>query len=112
MPETKDDHMWPEGCGYQGYEYGAAYPDSICCGGRLFDADDCDSAGRLYEPTEDIPCPICRTPEAITFWYERNRNTGISNKKAMSAAVSLVTDIIKNRKEGTEPWKTPSATTR
>jgi hypothetical protein len=95
----------PEGCGYQGYEFGAAYPDSICCGGRLYDADNCDGKGNLYEPAEDIPCPMCRKPEAITYWYERNMLSGISSKKAMAAAVSLVTDIHQNRKNGTEPWK-------
>jgi len=46
----------PKESGYQSYEFGArSYPNSLCSGGRLFDADDCDSDG----PSEDIPCTIC-----------------------------------------------------
>jgi len=29
-------------CDYQGYEFGARYPDSVCVDGRLLDADNCD----------------------------------------------------------------------
>jgi hypothetical protein len=47
-------------CDYQGYEFGARYPDSVCIKGRLFDADDCDNNGNLYDRGEDIPCPMCR----------------------------------------------------
>ena len=32
-------------CDYQGYEFGARYPDSVCIDGRLFDADNCDNNG-------------------------------------------------------------------
>jgi len=47
-------------CNYQGYEFGAgSYPDSVCIDGKLYDADDCDDEGNLYEPGEDIPCPMC-----------------------------------------------------
>lgn len=53
----------PDGCGYQGNEFGADYPDSICFGGRLYDADDGDFApggGFLYNtPATFIPCPQC-----------------------------------------------------
>ena len=101
------DRMWPEGCGYQGYEYGAgSYPDSLCLGGKLFDADDCDGNGNLYEPTEDIPCPMCREQDAINYWYERNRNSGQSQDDARIAALSLVKDIRRNRESKTEPWRT------
>lgn len=54
-------------CSYQGYEFGASYPDSICMDGRLYDADDCDDNGNLYEPTEDIPCPMCREKDAVDY---------------------------------------------
>jgi hypothetical protein len=52
-------------CNYQGHEFGASYPDSVCVDGRLFDADNCDGRGNLYEPTEHIPCPKCRREDAV-----------------------------------------------
>lgn len=50
-------------CQYQGFEFGANYPDSVCVDGQLFDADNCDGEGNLYEPMEEIPCPICKPKE-------------------------------------------------
>ena len=97
----------PEGCGYQGYEFGAgSYPDSICCGGKLYDADNCDNHGNLFEPAEEIPCPMCRDADAVRYWFEKNRLSGFPVKEAMKAAQSLVGDIRRNRQNGTEPWKT------
>ncbi len=82
------------GCNYQGYEFGAgSYPDSVCVDGRLFDADNCDNAGNLYEPLETIPCPMCHPRQAIKYWTERNMNSGLTRKRANSAARSLVADI-------------------
>ena len=95
----------PEGCGYQGYEFGASYPDSLCCGGKLYDADNCDGNGNLYEPSEEIPCPMCREKEAIEYWAERNRLGGSTKSEAKRHAKALVADIRKNRQNGTEPWK-------
>ncbi len=95
----------PAGCGYQGYEFGAQYPDSICCGGTLYDADNCDDAGSLYEPTEEIPCPMCHPKKAIRYWAERNGGGSVGLK----AAKSLVASIRKNRENGTEPWKREKA---
>lgn len=94
--------MTPEtttgGCGYQGYEFGAGrYPDSICVDGRLYDADHCDADGGLYEPAEDVPCPICRRRDAIAYWTARNHAGGSTLRVARSAARSLVTDIRQNR---------------
>lgn len=86
------------GCDYQGYEFGAgSYPDSVCIEGRLFDADNCDDSGNLYDNDEDIPCPICRPEEAIAWWTERNRSSGASARAAESSATSLVSDIRRNR---------------
>ena len=101
-PEARIPQL-PEGCGYQGYEFGASYPDSICCGGRLYDADNCDGEGNLYEPTDDIPCPMCRPKFAIKWWAE-NRFDGTA-KKRRESATALVNNIRDNRKNGTEPWK-------
>jgi RecJ-like exonuclease len=85
-------------CGYQGYEFGAgSYPDSICIDGRLFDADNCDDSGNLYQSMEDVPCPICRRAEAVKYWTERNRCGGTTAKRAAQAARSLVRDIRQRR---------------
>lgn len=97
----------PNGCGYQGYEFGAGrYPDSICFGGRLYDADDCDNDGNYYEPPETIPCPMCKEQQAVEYWIDRFRLGGATNSDAMLNARSLVDDIRKNRANGTPPWKT------
>lgn len=85
-------------CDYQGYEFGAGtYPDSVCIDGRLYDADNCDNGGNLYEPMEDIPCPMCKPEEAISYWTDRNSFSGHSDEEASTAARSLVADIRKNR---------------
>lgn len=52
-------------CDYQGHEFGASYPDSMCIDGRLWDADACDGRGNLYEPSEHIPCPKCQRQKAV-----------------------------------------------
>ena len=46
-------------CDYQGHEFGASYLDSVCIDGQLYDADNCDDHGNLYEPLTYIPCPQC-----------------------------------------------------
>ena len=85
-------------CEYQGYEFGAGlYPDSVCIDGKLYDADNCDNEGNLYEPTETIPCPLCDKKSAINYWTERNMLSGISKKEARIAAKSLVNDIRSKR---------------
>ena len=93
-------------CGYQGYEFGAgSYPDSLCVNGRLFDADDCDDAGNLYQPSDHIPCPMCHEKEAIEYWTEYFHAEGRSKAYAQQVARALIGDIRKNRQNGTEPWK-------
>ncbi len=103
-------------CNYQGYEFGASYPDSVCMDGRLFDADNCDAQGGLYEPGEEIPCPMCKRDEAVKWWTERmgcsskwwtdgRRGGDMSYSERRKEAAALVADIRKNRKNGTEPWK-------
>lgn len=93
----------PAGCGYQGYEFGAAYPDSICVGGRLYDADNCDDNHNLCEPTDNIPCPMCH-PRLAEKYYEDLWDDGEA-KDVREKAKALVADIRRNRKNGTEPWK-------
>ena len=88
-------------CNYQGYEFGAAYPDSVCIEGRLFDADDCDDKGNLYDRDDDVPCPMCRREDAIR-WHASTFNTG-TYKERTKAARLLVADIINNRRTGNFP---------
>jgi hypothetical protein len=53
------------GCNYQGHEFGATYPDSVCIDGYLWDADSGDATedGWLYTHGGDIPCPKCNSAE-------------------------------------------------
>lgn len=89
------------GCDYQGYEFGARYPDSVCVEGHLLDADDCDANGNLYDNEEDIPCPMCRREDAIRWWASARMDG--TYKERMKKARALVTDIINNRKTGRFP---------
>jgi hypothetical protein len=45
------------GCDYQGHEFGAHYPDSVCIEGYLWDADSGDADGLANGG--DLPCPQC-----------------------------------------------------
>ncbi len=87
-------------CNYQGYEFGARYPDSVCVDGRLLDADDCDSQGNLYDNEDDVPCPMCRREEAIRWHAGRMSGRYVDR---MKAARHLVADIHHNRKTGNFP---------
>ncbi len=118
-PDFAEENMLPEGCGYQGYEFGAgSYPDSICFGGRLYDADNYDN-GMYRDPMEFIPCPMCRPKDAIADYKRQNliecyttragRIRRHSKRHASRLARSLVRDIRRNRKDGTEPWKAKAA---
>ena len=112
--------MLPDGCGYQGYEFGAGrYPDSQCFGGRLYDMDNCDEPGTVNEPMDYIPCPICK-PKAAIAKYKREfmltmpllnahgEPRGYSKRDCSRMANHLVKNIRKNRRNGTEPWKQES----
>lgn len=87
-------------CTYQGYEFGASYPDSVCVDGRLLDADDCDANGDLYDREEDVPCPMCRREDAIRWHASRFPGT---YKQRIKSARRLVADIHHNRKTGNFP---------
>ena len=88
-------------CTYQGDEFGARYPDSVCIEGRLFDADYCDNNGNLYDREDDVPCPMCRREDAIK-WHAGNSSCG-TYKERMKRARHLVADIINNRRTGNFP---------
>lgn len=51
-------------CNYQGYEFGASYPDSTCIDGYLWDADSDDGDGMLTRGGE-IACPACNTRQYL-----------------------------------------------
>lgn len=91
----------PLGCDYQGYEFGARYPDSVCIEGRLFDADYCDDKGNLYDREDDVPCPMCRREDAIRWWTHQSSPGTYKERRAN--ARHLVADIINNRKTGRFP---------
>lgn len=55
-------------CGYQGYEFGAHYPDSLCVGGHLWDADSGDEMG--MDKGGDIPCPKCNRAEWLAYYRD------------------------------------------
>jgi hypothetical protein len=59
-------------CDYQGHEFGATYPDSVCIDGSLWDADSgdaTDDGGWEYTNGGDIPCPECNHAE----WLNRQQ---------------------------------------
>ena len=84
-------------CNYQGHEFGAgAYPDSCCIDGVLYDADNCDGDGNIYQPMEHIPCPICDSLGAVEYWTDRNSD-GENDIESVMCAISLVNDLRQNR---------------
>ena len=60
-------------CNYEGKDYGANYIDAQCIDGYLYDLDDCDEHGNLYENDCNIPCPKCNTSEYVEY----NNNYGL-----------------------------------
>jgi len=90
-------------CNYQGYEFGARYPDSLCIDGQLYNADDCDGEGNLYDPMEYWPCPMCHPFRYI----QRRAQYNDGGFYSWYSAIRLTLNIIKNRVFKTEPWRTP-----
>jgi Zn ribbon nucleic-acid-binding protein len=81
----------PIGCGYQGYEFGARnLPDSICCGGKLYEIDDFDGERGFACGTELIPCPVCREQDAISYWSDQLVVAGEELANAKETARNLV----------------------
>lgn len=98
-------------CDYQGYEFGAGrYPDSVCVDGKLYDADNCDDEGNLYDMGYDLPCPLCRPNDSIEFWFDHNKDCEIDNdEEALAFAISLVNDIRNNRGLDPVEYTAPAA---
>ena len=64
------------GCDYQGHEFGAPYPDSVCVDGYLCDADSCDEPGGPLSAAGDIPCPHCNHEEWVASTLADIENAG------------------------------------
>jgi hypothetical protein len=60
MPKRK------RSCGYEGSDFGANYPDSVCIDGYLWDADVCDGGGMLTGGPQ-MPCPQCQPNDYIRY---------------------------------------------
>lgn len=71
--------MLPTGCGYTGNDFGASYPDAECFGGWLYDLDNCDGEGNLYEPITPHPCPSCNHDEWLKQFKDAVENQGFED---------------------------------
>lgn len=60
----------PQSCDYQGWHFGAAYPDAQCVEGYLWDEDSCDEPGSPLLSGGDIPCPKCNSVEHAAYYAE------------------------------------------
>lgn len=82
-----------QGCGYQGYEFGARYLDSLCQGGWLQDMDsEYDSRDGDYKP-----CPQCRQTEAMDYYRQQLQVSYRPGRSGLYDAWHLVMDIRRNR---------------
>lgn len=65
-------HMEKTVCDYQGHEFGATYPDSVCIDGYLWDADSGDAGedGWIYTNGGEIPCPKCNAETYAEYCRE------------------------------------------
>ena len=59
-------------CDYQGHEFGANYPDSVCIDGYLWDADSGESTedGWAYDHGGEIPCPECNHEAWMEYMHD------------------------------------------
>lgn len=84
-------------CGYQGYEFGACYPDSLCCDGYLWDADSCDEPGGHLHSGGEIACPRCNTEQFLADALDSagENGCGESMLTPWCAATQLATAVEK-----------------
>ena len=52
--------MSDKSCGWEGYAFGAHYPDAICGDGYLWDTDSCEEPGEPLLLGGDRVCPQCK----------------------------------------------------
>lgn len=63
-------------CQYSGRDFGASYPDSVCIGGFLWDADSCDEPGGPLLNGGEIPCPECNAEARKQYLNARQSRKG------------------------------------
>lgn len=69
------------GCGYEGFHFGAIYPDGGCHGGHLHDLD-----GDGYDPDDAThPCPNCNAGEFFERAVENSCDTSDEQARAWAA---------------------------
>lgn len=91
MEENKSINQCPE------FPYfGARYPDATCIDGRLFDLDQCDENGNLYD-IEGPPCPFCKTEDFIK--HEAGDLDDYENKEEYQKEVTGIKGWIQSIKE-------------
>ena len=61
-------------CDYQGYEFGAHYPDSVCIEGQLWDADHYDDGFLTSGPL--MPCPQCNGAQYHRYFQDETEMDG------------------------------------
>ena len=80
--------------------FGARYPDASCIDGNLYDLDDCDAEGNLYERYEYNPCPFCRKDEFIELHGVDAYNAVIQWTKKHYPDFECELESIKDDKDG------------
>lgn len=79
-------------CAFDGPWFGAHYPDAICDGGYLHDAD-----GDGYDPNDwSYPCPRCNTAEYLA---------GKREDAATTEHMSIQTHNFYDEVDGAEIWR-------
>ncbi len=61
-------------CDYTGFDFGADYEDSSCIKGKLYNLDNCDDNGNLYDDEDTPDCPHCAGTGFMRFPHERENN--------------------------------------
>lgn len=57
-------------CDYQGYDFGASYPDACCINGYLWDLDSCEEPGGPLYSGGELPCPQCNHEEWLEWKHD------------------------------------------
>lgn len=81
-----DAEVVATGCGYEGFHFGAVYPDGGCHGSYLHDLD-----GDGFDPDDHThPCPNCNAGEFFERVYENAYGVGLSEQEARLDAARLL----------------------
>ena len=80
--------------------FGATYPDARCIDGNLYDLDDCDYVGNLYDYGDYNPCPFCRKNEFIELHGVDTYNAVIQWTKRHYPDFECELEPIKDNEDG------------